>query len=168
MTVCRILDGRHGRPARLLQHQSRQPPGAGECGRAGRGHDAPAGRGPDPPARLPRLHRHGAGAGDRPGLAAHLPAQLPRPERHQGRPGLPLLPGDRRRGRLFGVITDPRKLGEADALAAQCRTRSNIWSTTPASSSRRRELAADGDRHRPEHRALPRFRARCPETLRPR
>ena len=64
-------------------------------------------------AGLRAVRRHGPGATVRLELAAHLQPQLPGPQRHRGRPGLPLLAGGRR-----GLDADRRDLGSARARAA--------------------------------------------------
>ena len=76
-------------------------------------------RGAAAPVRLHGLHRDGPGAGGREATACAPSPQLPRPLRHQGGLGLPVLTGDRGRGRAH----------RRDHRPAGARQSSATWTT---------------------------------------
>ncbi len=101
----------------------------------GRHAPSSSGRRPHPPGRVHGLHRHGAGAGPRHQLVAHVPAQLPRPlRRGRRRPGVAVLardgggqradgrdhrPARARRG-AGARVGRPRAAGARDGEHARC------------------------------------------------
>ena len=85
------------------------------------------------------VHRHGLLAELRRREPAHVQPQLSRPQRHEGRAGLPRVPGDGGRRRAHRLHHRPADLGEMPAVdAAGTASASTTRAVLPASRRRKR------------------------------
>ncbi len=106
-----------------------------------------------PRARVRALYRDDGGARSRSGLGSHVQPKLPRPQRHRGRPGVPLLAGDGGRHRAVRRDHGPARAGTtaaalADAVAGPVAGRPSDRSAALSGGGSPRR-AREGAQHRP-------------------